>query len=58
MDFETYRKLVVAKATEQLWWHNWFGGVCTNNIYMAYPDVERGVEIAISDTWHYDGVEE
>lgn len=58
MDFETYEKLVVAKAREHLSWYFWYRGVCTNNIYMAYPDVQRGIEIAVSDTWHYDGIEE
>lgn len=58
MDFETYEKLVVAAATQILWRHNWFCGVFINNIWTAYPDVSRGVDIAVSDTWHYDGVEE
>jgi len=55
MEFETYKLLVMKYAAAALESKPWYRGVCVDNIHTSYPDIKRGIEIAVSDTEHYDG---
>ena len=55
MNFQTYQVLVTKKAAASLEDRPWYRGICVDNIHISYPDVDRGVDIAVSDTEHYDG---
>ena len=54
MTLEEFRQKVIVAVGTRLNKHDWFNGVCMDNVDAAFPDLEEAVESAVLDTVYFD----